>query len=164
MEKNTDKKIYKIKLTPALLVLSIAVLILCGVGIGLSIWRIVRFGIHGINDVIKYPFLIAVCVFCIALVISIYCKTQYVIWGKQFYTQFGFVRTRYEINDVTALIFDRDTNKLSVYFGEEYIVLSVKNDWQESFVRELLNIKPSIDYSFTLSDAPTHLKDDNKKE
>ena len=71
LDKNLEKKIYKIQLTTPLLILSIAVLALCLVGIGLSVWRISRFGVHNLTDVIKYPFLIAVCLFCIALEISI---------------------------------------------------------------------------------------------
>lgn len=159
----TETKIFKCKLTPALLALSIAVLALCGAGIGISIWRIVQFGIHSLTDVIKYPFLIAVCVFCIVLEISIYCKTQYAVNATELTVQFGFIRSRYALNKITALVYDRDTNKLSVYFGEEFILLSVAPDWQEAFVRALMEINPAIDYSFTLADVPNEKKDKDEK-
>lgn len=159
----TETKIFKFKLTPALLALSIAVLALCGAGIGLSIWRIVQFGIHGFTDVIKYPFLIAVCVFCIALEISIYCKTQYAVSATELTVQFGFIRSRYAIKEITSLLYDRETDKLSVYFGEEFILLSVSQKWQETFVRTLMEMNPAIDYSFTLTDVPNEKKDKDEK-
>ena len=146
--------IFKIKLTTAMLFLSIAVLLLCGAGIGLSIWRIFKYGIHGFNDIIKYPFLIAVCVFCIVLMVSIFIKSQYAVDDKYLLTQYGFIKSRFTIADITALVYNTDEKKLTVKFGEEYTVVAVDPAWQEELVRALLAVKPEIDYSFTLAQIP----------
>ena len=155
-KKNTttmETKRFQYKFTPLMFWLCIAVLVLCAVGIGVSVWRIVEFGIESFYDVIKYPFLIAVCVFCIAFVISAFCRSQYLVQGEELITQFGFLKTKYSIKNITAVVFDRDTNKLTVNFGEEFAIIAVDPAWNEELVRALLAINPSIDYSFTLTEA-----------
>lgn len=154
-KKQTQKQIFRLKFSPAILTLAIAVLALCGVGIGISIWRIVRFGVKDLNDVIKYPFLIAVCVFCIALMISILVKSQYMVDDEYFTTQYGFIKSKFAIRDVTSIVLDSDVKKLAVRFGEQYTVVSVSPEWNEALVRALLAVNPSIDYGFTLSDTPS---------
>lgn len=151
----TQKQIFRLKFSPAILVLAIAVLTLCGVGIGISIWRIVRFGVKDLNDVIKYPFLIAVCVFCIALMIAILVKSQYIVDDEYFTTQYGFIKSKFAVRDVTSIVLDSDVKKLTIRFGEQYTVVSVSPEWNESLVRALLAVNPSIDYGFTLSDTPS---------
>lgn len=147
-------KRFKMKFSPAIILLCFAVLALCGVGIGVSVWRIVRFGIKGFNDVIKYPFLIGVCVFCIVIVISILIRSQYVVVGDMFITQFGIIKTKFPIKEMTSLLFDRDLYKLSIYFGEQFSVISVSPTWNEELVRALLDVNPNIDYGFTLTEPP----------
>ncbi len=154
-------KRFKMKFSPTIFLLCVAVLALCGVGIGISIWRIARFGIKGFNDVIKYPFLIAVCVFCIVIVISILIRSQYVVIGETFITQFGIIKTKFSIKEMTSLLFDRDLYKLSIYFGEQFSVISVSPAWNEELVRALLAVNPSIDYGFTLAEPP---KDKTEKD
>ena len=154
-KQQTKKQIFRLKFSPAILTLAIAVLALCGVGIGISIWRIVRFGVKDLNDVIKYPFLIAVCVFCIALMISILVKSQYMVDDEYFTTQYGFIKSKFAIRDVTSIVLDSDVKKLTVRFGEQYTVVSVSPELNEALVRALLAVNPSIDYGFTLSDTPS---------
>lgn len=160
-ETQTVKR-FKIKFTPTIICLCIAILLLCGVGIGISVWRIVRFGINGFNDVVKYPFLIAVCLFCIVIVVGILIRSQYIVDGETFITQFGIIKSRFAIRDITSVLLDRDLKKLSVYFGEQYSVISVSPEWNEELVRALLAVNPNIDYGFTLTDPPKN-KTDNEK-
>ena len=62
-----EAKYFKFRFTPMMLILAIAVLILFAVGIALSVWRIIKDGIHGFGDVLKSPFLIAICLFGIVV-------------------------------------------------------------------------------------------------
>lgn len=155
-------KRFKMKFSPTIILLCIAVLALCGAGIALSVWRIVRFGINGFNDVIKYPFLIAVCIFCIVIVIGILIRSQYVVNEKAFITQFGIIKSKFAICEITSILLDRDLKKLSIYFGEQYSVLSVSPEWNEELVRALLAVNPNIDYGFTLTDPPKNKTDNDK--
>ena len=160
-EAQTVKR-FQIKFTPVIISLCFAILLLCCVGIGISIWRIAHFGINGFNDVIKYPFLIAVCLFCIVIVIGILIRSQYLVDGETFITQFGIIKSKFSIQEITSVLLDRDLKKLSIYFGEQYSVLSVSPEWNEELVRALLAVNPNIDYGFTLTDPPQN-KTENEK-
>ncbi len=150
---------FRIRFSPVIILLCIAVLLLCVLGIGISVWRILRFGVKSFNDVLKYPFLIAVCLFCIVIVIALLIRSEYVVSEKQFVIRFGVIKSRYEISDVTSLLYDRDLKKLSLYFGEAYITVGVASEWNEDLVRALLAVNPNIDYGFTLAEPP---KSDDK--
>ena len=149
---------FKIKFSPLIIVLCLLALLLSAGGVTLSSWRIVRFGVHGFNDVLKYPFLIAVCVFCILLVICILAKSQYVVTNEYFFTQFGFIKSKFVVKDVTSIVYNTDAKKITLYFGEQFMVLSVSPEWQEAFIRALMKANPDVDYSFTLSDTTTKNK------
>lgn len=136
-----------------MILLSIVVIVLCGLGIGVSVYRIVRFGIQGFNDALKSPFLILVCVFCIVLVISILVKSQYAVIGEKFIIQFGFIKNSFLIKDVTSILLDSDLNKLTVYFGEQFSVLSIDPLWNDELVKRLRSVNENIEFSFTLSDT-----------
>ena len=151
-KKNAEAKCFAYKFTPVMLLLIIAVLLLCSAGIGVSVWRIVQFGVKSFNDVIRYPFLIGVCVFCIVFVVCVFIRSQYVVAGETLTTQFGFIKSSYDIKKITAMVFDRETNKLTVNFGEEFIVLAVNAAWNEQFTRAILDANDAIDYSFTLTE------------
>ena len=156
-QQNTRR--FRIRFSPVIILLCVAVLLLCFLGIGVSVWRIIHFGIKGFNDVLKYPFLIAVCLFCIVIVVSLLIRSEYVATEKQFVIRFGIIKSKYEISDITSLLYDRDLKKLSVYFGEAYITVSVAAEWNEDLVRALLAVNPNIDYGFTLAEPP---KDNDK--
>jgi hypothetical protein len=149
---NSQKEIFKITFTPLIYVLCVVIYLLCGVGAGVSVWRIVRFGILGFNDVLKYPFLIAVCLFCIALITSVLVRSVYVVDDEYFYTQFGFVKSKFAIKDMTSMLLDREKQKLSVYFGEQFLVLSIKEEWRERFVNAILAVNPKVEYGFVLGE------------
>ena len=147
-----EAKIYKIQFTKAIIAVSIAILLFCTVGIVVSIIQINSRGINGFYDILKYPFLILVSIFCIALVIAILVKSQYAIDSIYLTSQFGFIKSKYEIKKITAIVLNTDTNKLSIECKEEFFVISLNKEWNEAFVRDLLAVNPSIDYSFTFSD------------
>ncbi len=152
MNKN-QAKTFKITFTKTILLLAIAILVICVVGIGVSVYRIIEYGINGFTDVLKYPFLIGVCVFCIVLVIAIFVKSQYIVDDQYFTSQYGFIKSKLLLKDVTSVVLDTDTYKLTVYMGEEYCVLSLAKEWNEEFVRALLAANPKIDYSFTFAET-----------
>ncbi len=148
-------KYFKYQFTKTMIGLAIAVIVLCGVGIVVSALRIKNQGVRGFSDALKSPFLIAVCVFCIITVISIFAKAQYIVDERCFRTQFGFIKSSVEIKDVTAIVLNTDLKKLTVYLGEQFFVLSVNPNWNEDLVQALRAVNPNIDYSFTLADKPS---------
>ncbi|MBO5412059.1 MAG: PH domain-containing protein [Clostridia bacterium] len=155
MKKKTAPKsaiYFKYQFTKTMIGLAIAVVILCGIGIVVSALRIQKQGIRGFSDALKSPFLIAVCVFCIVTVLSIFVKSQYIVDERYFRTQFGFIRSSILIKDITSIVLNTDLKKLTVYLGEQYYVLSISPKWNETLVQALRKVNPDIDYSFTLAE------------
>lgn len=133
--------------------LFIAVIALCIISAGVSVWRIIQYGVNGFTDVIKYPFLIAICLFGVVLVICIMAKSQYLVDDTYLILQYGFIKSRFKASEITSIVQDTDKKKLQIYFGQEqFIAVNVHSDWFEELVRALLKINPTIDYSFTFSD------------
>lgn len=149
-----EAKTFPIKFTKSIIIAAIAVLILCVVGIGVSAYNIAKYGVAEFSDVLIYPFLILVSVFCIVVVVAVLIKSQYVVEDKTFITQFGFVKSKFAIKDFTAITLDTDTTKMTVNVGEEYFVLSLlKKEQNEELVRALLAVNPNIEYSFTFAET-----------
>ena len=133
--------------------LFIAVIALCLISAGVSVWRIIQYGVNGFTDVIKYPFLIAICLFGVVLVICIMAKSQYLVDDTYLVLQYGFIKSRFKTSEITSIVQDTDKKKLQIYFGQEqFIVVNVHVGELEELVRALLKINPSIDYSFTFTD------------
>ena len=86
------------------------------------------------------------------LVTAILIRSQYVVDKQYLITQYGLIKSKFAIKDITAVTLDSDSQKLTVNFGEPYTVISVSPAWNEQFVRALLAVNPNIDYSFTFSE------------
>jgi hypothetical protein len=141
-----------------MIVLASAVIALCLIGTAISIYRIIKEGIHGFTDALKSPFLIAVCIFGIVVVAALLIRSQYIITDEHLITQFGIIKSKFPIKDITSILLDTDTRKLTVYMGEEFFVVTTKPEWNNDFVQALRERKPEIEFSFTL----TEKKDETK--
>ena len=157
-----EAKKFKIKFSTLIIGLCIAIYALCIVGAVLSVWRIAKFGIHNFSDALQSPFLIAVCLFCIVLVTAILIKSEYVVDDTHFISKYGFIKSKFAIKDITAIVLDTDTQKLTVNFGEQFIVVSTSLSYNESLIRALLAVNPDIDYSFTLTENKPSPDGENK--
>ena len=140
-------------------VLLIVSLVLCTAGLGISIFRLFNEGIKKFTDALQAPLLIVICVFAIAFIISVFIKSQYVVTDKHYISQFGFVKSRFLIKDVTKLELDSDTKKLTVFVGEEYMILSIVPTQNDAFIQAMREVNKKIEFSFTLATA----SDENKK-
>ena len=154
MEKNSsfENKVFPIKFGKIIFTLSIASLLLCVVGIVLSIYNIVTFGIVNVGDALKYPFLIVICCVAIVFVVSILTKSQYVITKDRLLIEYGFLKSEYPLSEITALTLDRDKNKLIAYMGEAYMLITVDPIENERFAREMLAVNGDIDFSYTITE------------
>ncbi len=154
MKQSIEKKgtVFPVKLSKLLFILCIACLVLCATGIGVTVYRIVKVGIHGVLDVFKYPLLIAVCLLCILLVLSIMIRARYIVDDKTLTTQFGIIKSVYPLKDITAVTVDLQTNKLTVHQGENFFLLGIAPAWQNQFVLALTKDHPSIDVRYTLTE------------
>lgn len=154
MEKKTipsGTKFFKYKLTKLMIVFAVCILVLSIAGAVLSVFRFIKSGFNEPTDFITHPLLLLASLFCFVLTISILAKSQYAVTDKDYIIQFGFIKSTYPIKDITKVVYDTDTQKLTVFVGEEFSVLPLCADWQDEFVQALREVKPSIDYSFTAS-------------
>ncbi len=151
-QNNQQNIIFKMQLSKTLLVLSYLVIPICIGGIAVSIWRIFNVGLNGFTDVLRYPFLIAIQIFCIVLVVALLVKSQYVITDTLLIAQYGIVKDKIEIKNITSLLWDTDTKKMSVYMGEQYFVFSLPSSDSHEFVKAIRERNNDVEYSFTNPD------------
>lgn len=143
-----------------MLALLIVALVLCAAGMAVSIYRIWHEGIDEFIDALQSPLLVAICVFAIVFIISVLAKSQYVVTEKHYISQFGFVKSRFLIKEVTKIELDCDTKKLTVFVGEQYMILSLRADDNDAFVQAMREVNKNIEFTFTLA---TKTDDNDKK-
>ena len=148
-----EAKTFKFSFTPLMLVLSIVVILLCVAVAVLSAWRITQQGINGFNDALKSPLLIAICIFGIVVVVAMLAKSQYIITKDNLIVQFGIIKSKFPVANFTSALLDTDSKKLTVYMGEEFFVVTTNPEWNNDFVQALREVKPEIEFSFTLTDG-----------
>lgn len=134
-----------------MITLAIAVLALCLGGIALSIYRLINSPLQGFSDYLKSPLLIVLSAFCIVVVVSLLIKSQYVVTEEYYILQFGFIKNKYPLKDITSILLDSDTQKLTVNMPDGYTVLSLSQSDNDEFVKTVQSINPHVEFSFTLS-------------
>lgn len=147
-----QKRYFKYKFTKTMLALAFGAILLCLAGLVISIYRLSVYGVHGFTEALQSPLLIAICLFCIATILSILAKSQYVVDEEYYTTQFGFIKSKFLIKDVTSMVLDNDTKKLTLYVGEQYSVLSLAPEWTDEFIKAIREVKPDIEFSFTMAE------------
>ncbi len=163
MKNNRKSKMYFPARLPALIIVAcIAVIALGGVGIGLSVWRLLRFDVRAVFDTVRDILLLPICTFCILTPLTIMLRSGYTVTDKTVLQHFGFFRTRYEVEQITALVLNSEKGQLTMEADGQAVVILIAPDKAEAFTRTLLSVNPDIDYGFTLSDNPP--KDQNHKE
>ncbi len=151
-QENPQTQYFKIKFSKLIYALIVGVLLLSFASIGVSVWQIAKFGLHQFSDYLKYPVLLLISVLCIVVVVSIWVKSQYGVNERYLLTSYGIIKSKFPIQNVTSMLLDTDTKKLTMFFGEQFIVLNIKQEWNEAFVRAVLNANPNVEYSFTLAE------------
>ena len=161
-KKNSVQKrvCFPYKFTSMMILLAIGILVLCALGIAVSIYRLTQEGLHEFTDFLRYPLLIIISAFCIIVVICLLVKSQYVVSDKDFIVQFGFIKNKYPIKNVTALSLDSDTAKLSVYLGEPYVVLSIEPTRNDAFVKAVREFNPNAEFTFTMASTGDKKQDE----
>lgn len=154
IDNQTQKSIFPFKLSKVIFALCLLCMAICVAGIVITVIRIVNNGgIKGVLDVLKYPLLIVVEIFFIVFAISVIIRSRYIVTDTSLITQFGIVKSTYSLKDITTLTLDTKANKLFVYQGEVFFVLSVRKEWQTQLIQAILQSKPDLSVNFTLEDG-----------
>ncbi|MDE7084069.1 MAG: hypothetical protein K2N50_00875 [Clostridia bacterium] len=157
-------KTFKYKFTRLIKALMIVAMVLCVLGFAINLFYCITNGTKHAADpvypVMQYTLMFFVTVVLFALLLSIMLQSAYIIDGKYFKTQFGFIVSKYDVEKIDGILLDRKTNKLTVNFsGGEFIVIVVKQEWYDEFITALLEANPKIEYTVNSLD-----KDDKNKE
>ncbi len=147
----TETNVFRFKFNKLTVFLCVLGMLLCLAGIATSIWRLSSEGIDGVTGALQSPLLIGVCIFGLVILISMLVRSQYVVDKKNITVQFGVIKSKTPIESITAIELDKDTDKLSVYCGESYTVISVNKSWNDEFVRAIQAVNPKVDYSVILA-------------
>ena len=157
-------KSFPFKFTALMLVLFYLGLALCAFGFGFTLWRFLNFLQEDISDVyswIQFVLLFFVCLFLGTLIISMLCRSRYVITEKQLILQFGFIKQKYELKSIYSVHLFKGMNKLAVYFDDfktKYTVVVVKDTWYDEFVKTLIERNPKIGFSFSTPEEEEEYK------
>lgn len=152
--KKLQGETFRFRFTGVMLALLALLLALCAAGIGLTTWQFVDFlqgDISSAYDWLKYLLLYLVCILLAVIVVAMLIKSQYVITENALITQFGIIRSRYEIRKIYSVRLLRGSNKLAVYFDDfktKYIIIVVKETWYDGFVQALLARNERIEFDF----------------
>lgn len=144
-------KTFRYKFTKLTIGLIIAGMVLCAGGFALNLYQCIRFGISSAADpvypIIQYTTMFVVTVALFAILTSVLIFSAYVVDDKYFKTRFGFIVSKYDLKNIERIVLDKKTDKLAVIFKEgTFIVVVVRQEWYEQFVKTLLDANPKIEY------------------
>ena len=149
-------KSFRFKFSLTIWILLGVVLALSVLGLAWNIWSAVEY--IGINTVkVVSSFLTgALCLLlaCVSLSIMLYGK--YVVKDKQLISYFGFIKSKFSLSEMTAIILFKKSNKLVAYFGEKkYMVIVISQDCYESFVLAVREQNKAIVYDVQIEGEDT---------
>ena len=160
---NNNGRVFPFRHSTLSVLFCILALLLCAAGIGMSVYRIVTEGIEDFTKALQSPFLILICLFCAAVILSIMIKSEYIVENGELITRFGFIKSRLPLATVTSMEHDRTKHKLTVYCDNEYTVVTLKAEWEDDLVHAICVANPNIDFSFTMTENKPP-KDEGKKK
>ena len=117
---------FKFRFTPVMVLLAVASILLCAAGIAISVWRIMNEGVQEFNDVLKSPFLIAICLFGIVIVTALLIRSRYVITQDSLITQFGFIKSKFPIEKFTSVLLDTDSKKFLAHIHRQFFAVGIE--------------------------------------
>ncbi len=166
----TPVKRYPFRFTPLVTALCCLGLALSAAGIGLTTWQFVGFlggDISSAYEWMKYILLYFVAIALAVLLSAMLIRSQYVIDERYLVTQFGIIKSKYDLKTVYSVHLFRGTGKLAVYFDDyktKYIVIIVKESWYDDFVRTIMERNPRIAFSFSTAEEEEAVKKDRDKK
>lgn len=151
------------RLTTAFIYIGIA---LCLIGLGVNTYSVIVSDIasepYPVYPIIRFVLLYLIPAILLVILISLLVSSYYRIDGNILTTSFGIIKSKYKTEDISSVILDRTTNKLSVFFKNNgFIVIVVKEDWYDEFITELCKANTAIEY--TVKSKENNDKDNKKK-
>lgn len=146
-------KTYRFKLSIAATVGCIAGILLGLAGIGVTAYRIYKYGFSSAQLIIQHVVVLLVSALAIAVFAAILIRSVYKLTDKTLVLWFGFIKSEYKIADIEAVHLFTKTNKLVLYFKDEkYTVIVVKPEWYRELTQEIIARNKNIRYDVSTDD------------
>jgi len=118
--------------------------------------------VNRVFPILQYSLMYFVAAALLVILISLLISSYYLVDGNFLKTSFGIIKSKYDVNTVTAIELDRTTNKLTAYFeNDSFMVIAVKEEWYNDFVDALLEANRKIEFSIKSKENTPD--DENKK-
>ena len=146
-------KSYRFKLSVAATVGCVAGILLGLAGIGVTAYRIYKYGFSSAQLIIQHVVVLLVSALAIAVFAAILIRSVYKLTDKTLVLWFGFIKSEYKIADIEAVHLFTKTNKLVLYFKDEkYTVIVVKPEWYRELTQEIIARNKNIRYDVSTDD------------
>lgn len=146
-------KTYRFKLSVAATVGCVAGILLGLAGIGVTAYRIYKYGFSSAQLIIQHVVVLLVSALAITVFAAILIRSVYKLTDKTLVLWFGFIKSEYKIADIEAVHLFTKTNKLVLYFKDEkYTVIVVKPEWYRELTQEIIARNKNIRYDVSTDD------------
>lgn len=143
-------KTFRLHYSKLIVALSFVTLAVCIGGFALNVWRFIdRGGFTDFYTAIEFLIVAAVTVFAPVLLLTVVFHSTYTVDGKEFATNFGFIKSKFSISEMTELVYNVQKRKLAVYTGENYMVFRLEEEWDKAFISALQAANKHLLYNET---------------
>lgn len=148
-------KTFKFKFSPLMIAVFSIGIVLCAACFALTTWQFINFlsgELNAADEWIKYTLLYFASVFLAILLSAMLIRSRYIITDKLLITQFGIIKSKYQIRKIRSVCLLNGSKKLNLYFDDfktKYMTIVVKEEWYDEFVQALLARNESIEFDFS---------------
>lgn len=144
---------FRFRFSKTIILLQIAAMILAAAAVVYTAYRMATVGFGSASLIIQYIVLLLFGVLALVIFSAMLIRSVYVVGKKEIVLRFGLIKTVYKIKDIESIRLFSKTNKLVLYFkNEKYTVISVKPEWFNDFIREVLSHNLNIRYDVSITD------------
>lgn len=144
---------FRFRFSKTIILLQIAAMILAAAAIVYTAYRMATVGFGSASLIIQYVVLLLFGVLALVIFSAMLIRSVYVVGKKEIVLRFGLIKTVCKIKDIESIRLFSKTNKLVLYFkNEKYTVISVKPEWFNDFIREVLSHNLNIRYDVSITD------------
>lgn len=144
---------FRFRFSKLIILLQIAAMVLAAAAIAYTVYRMITLGFGDASLIIQYVLLLLFGVGAIVIFSAMLIRSVYIVGKNEIVLRFGLIKSVYKIKEIESIRLFSKTNKLVLYFkNEKYTVISVKPEWYNDFIREVLSHNLNIRYDVSITD------------
>ena len=144
---------FRFRFSKLIILLQIAAMVLAAAAIAYTVYRMITLGFGDASLIIQYVLLLLFGVGAIVIFSAMLIRSVYIVGKNEIILRFGLIKSVYKIKEIESIRLFSKTNKLVLYFkNEKYTVISVKPEWYNEFIREVLSHNLNIRYDVSITD------------